>query len=56
MKNLNATQFGVTVADLPSENQPNQYSKEEVLGVFSKWSKTTNQPLDQDGGQAGDSD
>jgi hypothetical protein len=55
MRSLNPLQFGVTVADLPSEGQPNQYSKEEVLGVFSKWSKTNNQPLDQDGGQAGDS-
>jgi hypothetical protein len=55
-RNLNQVQFGISVADDPSEGQPNQYSKQELMGVFAKWTKTVFMPLDEDGGQAGGDD
>lgn len=53
--NLNDVQFGVTVADVPSEGQTQRYSTKVLMGTFAKWTRTTDLPLDQDGGQAGDS-
>ena len=52
-RNVNATQFGVTDADYPSESQKDDYDKKQVMGVFNKQTTSKAQPLDQDGGQAG---